>query len=112
MAERKMLDANSEEYKKATLEDLIGDAVARKNREALEWLKSESGKMDNRTRKGINIKVKRNTAKIRADYAKKYLGYKPNKDKAAEQARKRKQEKAEQERLEMFEKAFAELDEQ
>lgn len=111
MAEHKKLDPYAEEYKKATLDDLVGDAVARKDKKALEWLKIESGKKDDRTRNGVNVKVNRNIAKIRADYAKKYLDYKPKSAKSAEQARKRKQEKAEQARLDLFAKAFAELGE-
>ena len=111
MEERKKLDPYVADYKKSTLNDLIGDAVARKNKKALEWLQTESGKKDDRTRKGINIKVNRNIAKIRADYARKFLDYKPKNAKSAEEARKRKQEKAEQERLEMFKKAFEELSE-
>lgn len=109
MADRKKLDPYAEEYKKVKLKDLIDDAVARKDKEALEWLKSESGKKDKRTRNGVNVMVNRNIAKIRADYAKKFLEYKPKSPKSAEEARKRKQEKAEKERLEMFDKAFAEL---
>ena len=111
MAEYKQLDPYSDEYKKATLEMLVGDAVARKNKKALEWLKTESGKKDDRTRNGVNIKVNRNIAKIRADYAKKYLGYKPKSTQSAEQARKRKQEKAEQARQDLFAQAFDALGE-
>ncbi len=111
MAEYVKLDPYAEEYKKATLDDLIGDAVSRKDKKALEWLKTESGKKDDRTRNGKNIKVNRNIAKIRADYAKKYLGYKPKTSEASEKARKQKQEKAEQERLKKFEDAFAALGE-
>lgn len=111
MAEYKQLNPYDELYKKSTLEDLVGDAIARKDKKALEWLKIESGKKDNRTRNGVNMKVSRNIAIIRADYAKKFLDYKPKSTKSAEQARKRKQEQAEQARLDMFEKAFAELGE-
>ena len=109
MAEYKKLDPYSEEYKKATLEDLASDAVARDDEEALKWLKAESGKKDSRTRNGVNIKVAKNINGIRADYAKKFLGYKPQNKINAEKARKRKQEKAEQARLDMFDKAFAAL---
>lgn len=111
MDEVKRLDPYADDFKNVKLPDLIADAVARKDKKALEWLKAESGKKDERTRNGVNVKVARNIAKIRAEYARKFLGYKPKGAKAAEQARKRKQEKAEQERLDMFEKAFAELGE-
>ena len=111
MGEYKKLDPYAEEYKKATLEDLVGDAIARKDKKALEWLDSESAKKDERSRKGVKFKVNRNIAKIRADYAKEYLNYKPKSSEAVEKARKRKQEKAEQARKDLFAKAFAELDE-
>lgn len=111
MAEYKQLDPYSEEYKNAKLDDLVADAVARKDKKALEWLKAESAKKDNRTRNGVNIKVSKNINAIRADYAKKFLNYKPKSKQSAEALRKRKQEKAEQARLELFEKAFAELGE-
>lgn len=101
----KKLDPYSEEYQKAKLDDLVNDAIARKDKKAFEWLNAESAKKDERVRKGVKTKVARNIATIRAEYARKFLGYKPNSQKAAEAARKRKQEKAEQERLALFEEA-------
>ena len=103
--EAKRLDPYSAEYMKAKLPNLIGDAVARKDKAAFEWLNAESGKKENRTRNGKTTKVTKNIAAIRAEYAKKFLGYKTNSKKAAEAARKRKQEKAEQERLALFAEA-------
>lgn len=108
--EAKKLDPYSDEYKKATLEMLVGDAVARKDKKAYEFLKVESAKTETRTRNGINQKVKKNINSIRADYAKKFLNYKPKSKQSAEAARKRKQEKAEQERLNLFEEAAAFFD--
>ncbi len=108
--EPKKLDANSEEFQKAKLVDLVADAVARKDKKAYEWLKVESAKKDDRVRQGVKSKVARNIAKIRAEYATKYLGYKPNKQKAAEAARKRKQEKAEQARIALFAEAESMFD--
>ena len=103
--EPKQLDPYSEEYQKAKLPDLVADAIARKDKKAFEWLKTESAKKDDRVRKGVRTRVARNIAAIRAEYAKKFLGYKTNSKKAAEAARKRKQEKAEQERLALFDEA-------
>lgn len=105
------LDPNNPTYQTAKLPELIGDAVARKDKKAYEWLKTESAKKDERLRKGVKTKVARNIAKIRAEYATRFLGYKPNKQKAAEAARKRKQEKAEQERLDLFAQADKLFDE-
>ncbi len=101
----KQLDPESAEFKQATLKMLIADAVARKNKKAFEFLQTESAKKENRTRNGVTTKVNKNIASIRAEYAKKYMGYRPNSKKASEAARKRKQEKAEQERLALFEEA-------
>lgn len=109
MEENMKLDPYSEGYKNAKLEDLVRDAVARNDKKALEWLQSESGKKVNRTRNGVNIKVDKNIATIRADYARKYLGYKPKSKMNAEALRKRKQEKKEEKRLAMFEEAFKQL---
>lgn len=109
MADYKKLDPYSEDYKKSDLKALIGDAVARNNKKALEWLKEESSKKDNRIRNGVKIKVDKNIAAIRADYAKKFLDYKPKNKQNAEEARKRKQEKKEQERLALFEEAFGQI---
>ena len=103
--EPKKLDPYSDEYQKAKLDDLVNDAIARKDKKAFDWLNTESAKKDERVRKGVKTKVQRNIAAIRAEYAKKFLGYKTNSKKAAEAARKRKQEKAEQERLSFFEEA-------
>ena len=111
MAEHKKLDPYTKEYKKATLNELVDDALARKDRKALKWLDIESAKKEERNRKNGTISVKQSISKIRSEYAKQFLNYKPNTPTFAEQARKRKQEKAEQERLELFKKAFDELGE-
>lgn len=103
--EPKKLDPYSDEYQKAKLDDLVNDAIARKDKKAFDWLNTESAKKENRTRNGITTKVSKNIASIRAEYAKKFLGYKTNSKKAAEAARKRKQEKAEQERVSFFDEA-------
>lgn len=103
--EPKKLDPYSDEYQKAKLNDLVGDAIARQDKKAFDWLNTESAKKDERVRKGVKTKVQRNIAAIRAEYAKKFLGYKTNSKKAAEAARKRKQEKAEQERVALFAEA-------
>lgn len=101
----KKLDPYSKDYQKAKLPDLIGDAVARKDMDAIKWLEAESAKKENRTRKGTTTKVNKNIGSIRAEYAKKFLGFKVNNKKAAEAARKRKAEKVEKERLSLFEEA-------
>jgi len=109
MAENKKLDPYSDTYKKTKLEDLVEDALARDDAKAVDWLEAESAKKDERTRNGVNVKVARNIAKIRAEYARKFLNYKPKKSASAEKARKRKQEKAEQDRLDLFKRAHERL---
>ena len=103
--EPKTLDPYSEAYQRAKLSDLVADAVARKDKDAFEWLNAESAKKDIRVRHDTAFYVARNIGKIRAEYARKFLNYKHNKQKAAEAARKRKQEKMEKERLALFEEA-------
>lgn len=111
MEEIKKLDPYSDAYKKAKLEDLVSDAVARKDKKALEWLQIESAKKENRTRNGSTFKVNKNITTIRAEYAKKYLNYKPKSKQSAETLRKRKQEKEEKKRQDLFAQAFAQLGE-
>ena len=106
----KQLDPESDEFKKATLKMLVADAVARKNKKAFEFLQTESAKKENRTRNGVTTRVSKNIASIRSEYAKKYMGYKPDNKKASEAARKRKQEKAEQDRLALFAEAESMFD--
>ncbi len=101
----KKLDPYSPEYQKAKIDDLVNDAIARKDKKAFEWLKIESSKKENRTRNNITTKVSKNIASIRAEYAKKFLGFKTSSKKASEMARKKKQERAEQERKTFFEEA-------
>ena len=102
---------NVEEYRTMKLNDLIDDAVERKDRKALEWLKTESAKKVERTKGDKVMKVAMPLPQIRANYAKKFLNY-SNKSKAsAEAQRKRKAEKREQERLALFDDAFARIEE-
>ena len=102
----KELKPGSEEYKNATLEQLIGDAIARKDKEGLAFLKEQSTKMVNRRLKdGTTIKAQNNIASIRAQYAEKILKYKPDTKKASAKARKAKQEKEQKRRLSLFEEA-------
>ena len=97
---------DTESYRKTTLEDLVNDAVERKDVEALKWLQKESNKKVDRLKDGVVMKVNKGVPAIRAEYAKKFLGYKPSKSKAAEKARQAKKEKAEKKRQDMFAKAF------
>ena len=101
---------NVEEYRKTTLDNLIEDAVERKDETALMWLQEESKKKTKRLRAdGTTTLVDKPMPAIRSEYAKKFLGYKVKGKQSAEEQRKRKQAKKEKELAEKFSKAFAQL---
>ena len=101
---------NQEAIRKLNLGDLIADAVERKDMAALKWLKEESARKDTRKKEdGTTYEVDHSIVSIRADYIKKFLGYKPQSTLSKEAAKARKREKREKEREDMFAKAFAEL---
>lgn len=103
--------ADIEVYRKTTLDDLINDAVERKDKKALLWLQTESAKKVDRVKSdGTIVKVNQTLPHIRADYAKKFLHYTNRSKASAEIQRKRKAEKKEKERQEKFAKAFALLE--
>ncbi|MBO5064485.1 MAG: hypothetical protein J6C08_08270 [Campylobacter sp.] len=106
-----MIDINKpESFKTLKIEDLVKDAVERKDLEALEWLQVESQKKDVRTREDkTTYEVAQSIVKIRAAYVKKFLGYKSQGSIAKEKARQAKKEKREQELKKMFDAAFAEI---
>lgn len=58
-----------------SLDDLIADAVARKDKDALLWLQKERNKKHTRKKDGKEVPHSLTTMKF--DYAKKYLGYTP-----------------------------------
>lgn len=103
-----MIDINKpDEFKKLKLADLINDAVARKNKEALEWLKVEANSMKTRKREdGTEYEVRKSIVEIRANYVKKFLNYKTKGAAAKERAKQAKAEKQQREIDNMFEDAF------
>lgn len=102
--------SNHDEIRKLKLEDLVADAVERKDKKALEWLKEESAKKDTRKREdGTTYEVDKSIVSIRAKYLKDFLGYKPASARSKEEAKARKREKREKEREAMFADAFAKL---
>lgn len=95
--------------KTLTLIDLINDAVARQDKEALEWLQDESAKTTERTKSdGTKFTVGKTIIAIRSEYLKKFLGYKPNSGSAGEAAAKAKAKK-DAEREALFAEAFKKL---
>lgn len=77
-----------------SIDDLIADAVARKDRTALLWIQEESARKDIRMKDDQEIEVAHSITTLKFDYAKKFLGYVP-KDKVKNYAemRRRAQEK-------------------
>lgn len=102
--------SNQEAIRKLTLTDLIDDAVERNDKDALEWLKVESGKkVERRKEDGTVYEVDKSIVSIRAEYIKKFLDYKPASTLSKEAAKARKREKREKERADLFAAAFAKL---
>lgn len=86
-----------------SIDDLIADAVARKDKKALLWIQQESARKDTRKKDDQEIEVAHSITTLKFDYAKKFLGYTP-KDKVKNYAelRRRAQEKKKRELDEKF----------
>jgi len=105
------IDITTAELNKLTLDDLIADAVARKDRKALEWLQREANKMKTRTKDdGTTYEVRKSIVEIRPAYLKEFLKYQSKSEAAKEKAKAQKKAKAQQKINDAFEAAFAELD--
>jgi hypothetical protein len=95
-----IIDIKSVNIQKLKLADLIADAVAREDKQAQEWLRTEAMKEIEFTDKDGNIKNKFQPAnQFRVEYLEKFCGYK----------KKRKAEKptAAQKRMNMLDNLFA-----
>lgn len=92
-------------YNKATMDDLINDAVERADLDALDWLDKQSVATIERTRKGTKQVVKKGISAIRAEYRVKYLNYKASNKLAMAKAKERKAKKEEEARKAKFEEA-------
>lgn len=86
-----------------SLDDLIADAVARKDKSAIHWIQKEMGRKDIRKKDNKEVEVAHSLTTLKFDYAKKFLGYTP-KDKVKNYAelRKRAQDKKRQELNDKF----------
>jgi hypothetical protein len=106
-----MIDLNNPgEFKNLKLDDLIADAVERKDKKALEWLKEQATSLKTRTRDdGTTYEVRKSIVEIRANYLKDILKYKPKSEVAKERARQAKKEKDKKELEDKFAAAFAQL---
>lgn len=104
---------NQEQLRKLTLQDLVNDAVERKDKDALRWLEDESGKeVPVKDKEGNPTgKMKPNPLiSYRAVYLEKFCGYKKADNKVySEAAKAAAKAKREAEKKDMFAKAFAQL---
>lgn len=105
-----MIDINKAELNKLTLEDLIADAVERKDVAALEWLQTEANSMKQRTRDdGTKYEVRKSIVEIRPAYLKQFLGYTSKSEVSKQKARAAKKEKAQKALDDKFAAAFAQI---
>lgn len=99
-------------FKKLTIDELIADAVERKDVKALKWLQKEANSTKERTRDdGTKYEVRKSIVEIRAAYVKEFLGYKSKSEAAKERARQAKKEKSQKQLDDKFAAAFALLGE-
>ena len=90
-----------------SIDDLIADAVTRKDKSALLWIQKEMKKKDIRKKGDKEIEVVHSITTLKFDYAKKYLGYvAKDKVKNYEDLRRRAQEKKKKELEDKFAQAL------
>lgn len=105
-----MIDIKTAELNKLKLEDLIADAVERKDVAALEWLRNEANSMKERTREdGTKYEVRKSIVEIRPAYLKEFLGYTSKSEASKQKAKAAKKAKAQQALDDKFAAAFAAL---
>lgn len=102
----------TQEIMSMSVDDLIADAVSRKDKEAILWIQQEMDRKDIRNKDGQEIEVAHSLTTLKFDYAKKFLGYTP-KDKVKNYAelRRKAQEKKKKELAEKFAAALAAIGE-
>lgn len=94
---------------KLTLESLVADAVARKDKEALQWIEEESNKDVTRKQKdGTTRTVKQPVNSFRVAYLEKFCGY--SKPAATQRVTLTAQQKREAKRKALFANAMAQID--
>lgn len=105
------LDISSQDaIKKITLDNLIDDAVERKDSKALDWLEKEANTKKTRTKAdGTKYEVNKSIVEIRPLYLKKFLGYEPKGRGSSDAAKARKKQEAQKKLNKKFEDARAKL---
>lgn len=95
-----------------SVDDLIADAVARKDKSAIHWIQKEMNRKDIRKKDDKEIEVAHSLTTLKFDYAKKFLGYTPtDKVKNYAEQRRRAQEKKKRELEEKFAAALKAIEE-
>lgn len=108
----KPIDIKTAEVNKLTLDELIGDAVARKDKKALQWLKEQANEMKTRKKEdGSTYQVRKSIVEIRPAYLRDFLKYQSKSEAAKQRAKDAKKAKAQQKIDDAFAAAFAELGE-
>ena len=97
----------TQEIMAMTVDDLIADAVSRKDKSAILWIQKEISKKDIRKRGDKEVEVSHSITTLEFDYAKKYWGYTPkDKSKNYEELRRRAQKKKKRELEDKFAQAL------
>ena len=100
-----MIDINNMKTNEIKLEDLIKDAVDRKDMEALQWLKTESAKeIECKGKNGTTIMKRQPVHKYRTRYLELFCGYKKS-----EVVKATAKQKSDKKLADMFDAAFAQL---
>lgn len=109
----KLIDITQPGLNKLNLDNLIEDAVARKDADALRWLKEQANEMKTRKREdGTSYKVRKSIVEIRPAYLKTFLNYVSKSEIAKQKAKEAKKAKAQKALDDKFEAAFAEIGQQ
>ena len=106
----KIINPYAEDATKKTLDDLIADAIERKDVEALKWLKTQANTTKTRKRTdGTTYEVKLSIVEIRPNYYKNFLNYKTKGALAAEAKRKKERDRKQKALDDKFADAFKAL---
>lgn len=104
--------SNQEALRKLTLQDLVNDAVERKDIAALRFLEDESSKKLTKTKEdGTTYETINPIIGIRAAYLKTFLGYVPQGKRNAEAKKAANKAKREKAKADMFAAAFKSIKE-
>ena len=103
--------SDTKNLRSISMEDMVKDAVERKDIEALRWLEDKSREKTTHTRKdGTTYSAFTSIVSIRAEYLRKYYNYVPmSKIASAEKQKEKKRAAREEKRASLFSAAFSEI---